>query len=153
MSVIESIAQQIGEDVLQTAKDLGWTDDIGRKESAFDYILRKQYEKGVEEAAVMDITELGKYKRTVTLQRRVSQIQTQRIAVLEAQIASMQGGLAALKFTRSMNASALNAEGKLNYPIQVEAPCRAQQVDGKMVCKCGNLWNPYSEFWPVCRDK
>lgn len=153
MSIVESIAQQIGEDVLKTAQDYGWTEDIGRKESAFEYILRLQYEKGVQESALIDITELGKYKRTVTLQRRVNQIQGQRIAVLEAQIASMQGGEAAMKFINTAKATALNSEGKLNYTIKVNPPCRAQQVDSQMVCKCGNMWNPYSEFWPACKDK
>lgn len=153
MSIVESIAQQIGEDVLKTAQDYGWTEDIGRKESAFEYILRLQYEKGVQESAIVDITELGKYKRTVMLQRRVAQITSQRIAVLEAQIASMQGGEAAMKFINTTKASALNSEGGLSYKIKVDPPCRAEQVDNQMVCKCGNLWNPHSEFWPACKDK
>lgn len=151
MSIVESVAQQIGEDVLQTAKDYGWNEDIGRKESAFAYVLRKQYEKGVEEANVFHIMEIGKYKRTVTLQRRVAQLQGQRIGVLEVQLASLQGTDAANRFIDNAKFSALNAEGKLSYPIQVQAPCRAQQVDSKMVCKCGNMWNPYNEFWPACR--
>ena len=151
MSLTESVAAKIGEDVLKTAKELGWNDDVGRTESAFQYVMRMQHEKGVQESAVAEITELGKYKRTVTLQRRLVQMKDDRIRILEAELASLQGGEAAVKFVRQGGGSPLNSSEQLSYRIKVQAPCRAEQVDSQMVCKCGNIWNPYSEFWPACR--
>jgi len=153
MTIVDSVSQQLGNQVVEAARELGWNDDASRHESALQFLCRMNYEKGVQDGAVVSIQEVGKYKRAVTLQRRVGQIQTQRIKSLETELATFQGGAAAAQTIRQGKVSGLNSEGNLSYKVKVEPPCRAEQVGEQMVCKCGNIWNPHSEFWPACKGQ